>query len=272
MNKMGQSTSKRECLTDEIWLIDNGNFNKSTTLQEDKALVIDKEQTLEALLSTLTHIKDLLKDRKVYVAHRCNVDLIQPIVDYYNLTPVKAEEGIFNGLLALNSATLCSNTSSFECKSNSTYNNLQNRFKSQSYDKIKCNDDNEHGQDLIYLLLIGDIPVYPELQLNLEDNCRCGYYKDKTKENTSKVTLSGTVIRRSYLNMILKSFSNIGEPNVKLEHLSSFIYRASIGRRGLQPIIRYEYEYENRIKDSQKEIDLLQSRREKVTLFKNKNK
>ena len=258
---MGQSTSKKECLTNEIWLIDNGNFNKST---EDKTLVIDKEQTLEALLSTLTHIKDLLKDRKVYISHCCNVDLIQPILDYYNLIPVKAE-GIFNGLLALNSATSCSNTSFSECKNNSTYNNLQSRFKSQSDDKIKCNDNE---QDLIYLLQIGDIPVYPELQLNLKDNCRCGYYK--TKQNISKVTLSGSVIRRSYLNMILKSFSNIGEPNVKLDHLSRFIYRASIGRRGLQPIIRYEYE--NRIKDSQKEIDLLQSRRENVTLVKNKNK
>lgn len=230
----------------EIWLIDNGNFNKSTT-------VIDKEQTLKALLRTLTHITHLLKDRKVYVSYCCDFELIQPIVDYYNVIPVKSEEGMFSGLLSLNSATLCSDNSFSKCKDNSMYNNLQ------SDNKIKRNDNE---QDLIYLLLIGDIPVYPELQLNLDDNCRCGYYKHINEENQYTVTLSGTVIRRSYLNMVLKSFSNVGNSHASLDN---FIYNASIGRRGLQPMIKYG----NNTSDIQLEFNSLHSQKESVTLIRN---
>lgn len=240
---MGSCESNVTQCNDEIWIIGNEGV---TTQQEDKTCEKSKAIIIKASLRTLNNTKYLRERRKVYLSHCCDNDIIQPIANFYNVCSVKAEEGIFNGLLALSQSNVTNSSSVNSCKDNS------------NYAKIKC----DNSKDLIYLLLIGDVPLNPEMQLDSGDSCRCGYYRNEEERGMNDIALSGTVLRRSYINLIVKSFSKIEESDRTIKNLIHCLYNISIGRTGLQPVIKFK----NEITDFQKEIELLESQREQVTL------
>lgn len=251
-NKMGQCNSNELDVRGEIWIIDSGKWQSKN---DDNDMY--NEVTIKALLRTLSNTKELRRNRKVYLSCWYDIDKIQPILDHYDIIAVKTDKGVFNGLFALDAIT------SYPSKNNtylkSQISNLEPTYipPSSSYNNIQDAKYQAHQfasstkQDLIYILLIGDIPVNPELQLPPGVDCSCGYYTTSSDVKAINLTLSGSVIKRHHLDFILKSFSKIEDKStITYNNLKQCIFYTSVGKSGLQPIIKYE----NKILNIQSEI------------------
>lgn len=261
---MGQCNSNESDVRGEIWIIDSGKWQSKNDDNE-----MYNEVTIKALLRTLSNTKELRHNRKVYLSCWYDIDKIQPILDHYDIIAVKTDKGVFDGLVALDAIT------SYPSKNN-TYSKLQIStleptyiHPSSSYNNIQDVKYQAHQfasstkQDLIYILLIGDIPVNPELQLLPEVDCSCGYFITSSDPNVINLTLSGSVIKRYHLDFILKSFSKIEDKStITYSNLKQSIFYTSVGRSGLQPIIKYG----NNTSDIQSEIKRYEFIRKDVKL------
>lgn len=208
---MGQCESNN---VDEIWIIGSNKETANGT----------PDVKIKALMRTLhdMDVNDLhKKGMKVYISCSYDTKLIQPLIDHCPLIPVSTTQGTFNELFSLMSQSSIN-------RSNKTQ--ISNTDK---HSKVGC-------FDLIYIIEAGDVPINPNMKLECGVGCKLGYYEDNTHLT---LTLSGCVIKRYYINLVLKSFFSLGQIQLNpslIINLRNCLFEISSGREGLQRMIKYD--------------------------------
>lgn len=209
---MGQCESSNTGDMNEIWIIDS-NKEPTNDIPDVK---------IKALMRTLHNMGNICKkETKVYISCSYDTKLIQPMIDHCPLIPVSTTHGTFNELFSLMS------------QSSSNRSN-----KTQTSNTDKYSQPGRH--DLIYIILAGDVPINPSMELERGVGCKLGYYED---DNNLNFTLSGSVVKRHIMDLVLKSFFAMGQiqtnPSLIVD-VKRCLFELSSGRTGLQKMIKYD--------------------------------
>lgn len=187
---MGANKSKQDY--DEVWIIDS---------ERDAVCMV-------SLMYTISSLQLFNNKKKIFVACSYDPSTIHTLIDQYNLEIVRVEQNsdCFNMFCALNKKS---------CELKYYGNNIKHNTIESCYTNIDSDDimftSIKESDCTVLLVASGDVVLVPELTLRKNELCRSGAYYE-TNKPTIYYSLSGTLIMKRELDLMLKKFIDSKQP------------------------------------------------------------